>query len=122
MILKTRIAPPNSIIFIENPEHGFPPSITGYELVTANSSCVAVGTLCEMDGETSIVLSDKEKTEQEATILVFDESIETPTQEISVITSDNKDVLRMPTKSERTPVQVWVNRNAEPDLIEIIIG
>ena len=122
MRLKTRIAPPNSIIFIEDPEHGFPPSITGYELVTANSSCVAVGTYPEIDGDTSIVLSNEGKSEQKAAILAFKDSLETPTHQISITTSHNEKIFMMATNNERTPVQVWVNDNRFPTLIEIVVG
>jgi hypothetical protein len=122
MKLKTRIAPPNSIIFVLDPAHGFPPSISGYELITANRSCVAIETLCEMDGKTSIVLTDETKTQRKGTILAFNDSVETPTQEISIITSHNEKLLSIPTTSEFTAVQVWVNRKSEPDIIEVFVG
>ena len=117
------IAPQNSIIFIMDITTGVIPNpeLIRQSLVTATSSCVAIGTLCSIDGETTIILSDEDKVIQNNERLVFEGMLDTPSKLISVCTVLNKPVLKMNVRDIRSHIQLWANDVSEPDNIEIIV-
>ena len=116
--LKKILSPPNSIIFIADPTQPCDvPVDTGAALVTATSTCICVGTLAEMDGETAIRLA----TTFETTVgnLAFDGYLETPGLQVEVSDSGATTLLSMRVRTARTYVRVWVNDPSEPDVILI---
>ena len=116
--IEKTFAPPNSIIFIADPTRRYSvPEDTGATLVTATSSCIGIGTLAEMDGETTIRLS--KNFSSPIGELVFDSMLETPGLRIAVIDSGADPQLVMPVGSGTTHVRIWVNDQNEPDLILI---
>lgn len=54
--MKRSVSAPNSLILIMDPENTSIPILAVGSLVGTNSSCVAVGTSCELDGDTSVEL------------------------------------------------------------------
>jgi hypothetical protein len=113
---KKSLAPPNSIIFIADPIGQYQvPADPGAALVTATSSCIGVGTLAEMDGETTISLNGEFVIPRGN--LVFDGMLETPSLRIAVIDSEGNPLLAMPVRNGVTSVKIWVNDQSEPDSI-----
>jgi hypothetical protein len=116
--LEKSVAPPNSIIFIADPTRPCDvPVDTSAALVTATSTCICVGTLAEMNGETVIRLA----TTFETIVgnLAFDGYLETPGLQVEVSDSGATTLLSMRVRSARTHVRVWVNDPSEPDVILI---
>jgi hypothetical protein len=87
----------------------------GSALVTATPWCIGVGTLAEMDGETTIRLGDKFAAPEG--IVAFDGLLDTPGLRVAVIDSGAKSLLSMHVRNRITHVKVWVNDTNETNLI-----
>jgi hypothetical protein len=121
MKFETTIAPPNSIVLVVDFETGQVPRSFNGQLIAATETCVAVGTLSEQDGETTIVLTDEASPDVIASnSLAFDDSIAIRGGALSVVTAWNEPVLSLPVHTENVRVRVWVNHRSEPDHIVIV--
>jgi hypothetical protein len=113
--MEVRLAPPNSIIFIYDPTCSVEaPSDIGAGLVWATDSCVAVGTLAEMDGETTIRLAGDFADPQHE--VAFEGIINTPGGVVAINTSLGVELVSIPV-GQRARITVWANDASEPDLI-----
>jgi hypothetical protein len=116
--VENSVAPPNSIIFIVDPTHDSQvPDDTGAALVTATSSCIAVGTAESSHGETSVRLGTI--IQDPVGQLVFDGSLETPGRRLSVENSWLEEILSTNVENAVTRVRIWANDLNEPDVILI---
>jgi hypothetical protein len=116
-----RISPPNSIVFICDPssrEVDVPEYVTG-QLIAATQSCISVGTLAEMDGETEISLSDVPSS-AELGELVFDGMVRTPGRVVAVCNARDETLLSLPVSSVAVRVKVFANDRSEPDRIVVL--
>jgi hypothetical protein len=124
MIVITKIAPRNSLLFIAGaPDEGESPEVTGIGLVWSTPSCVAIGTRMEDDGETSVMLSDEAHADSADLGLrrVFDGSIHTPKKEIWVSTVTGEGVLSLPVPMITSRIEIWANDITEPDKLLILV-
>ena len=111
------VAPPHSIIFINDPTIDFDvPENIGPGLVWATENCVAVGTLAEDDGATTIQLVSDVVSPQGD--VAFDGTIKTPGRVVAITTSDSEQLMSI-SSGEETRITVWVNDSREPDIILI---
>jgi hypothetical protein len=90
-------------------------------LVAATPTCIAIGTLSEHDGETSIALSDEATLSGYGTSPRFSAVLKTPSRSLSVCSVIAEVLLEMSVPSDETRVQVWANDAAEPDNIAIVV-
>lgn len=99
-----------------------PDSMSGTS-VAATPSCVAVGTLAELDGETTVVLTDGEDSEDvgTATLLVFEGVLQTPRGLLAVCTVDLERVIETTVDAPSTRIRIQADDVAEPDRIVIFI-
>lgn len=74
---------PNSLILVGDPAGEVPESM-GEALVSATSSCVAVGTLSESDGSTTIRLVDDDGVEELPPRLAFEGDLEMSNDRLTV--------------------------------------
>jgi hypothetical protein len=115
--MEITLSPPHSLIFINDPT--FPvdvPGGIGAGLVCATDSCVAVGTLAEMDGETTIRLANDFAAPRGE--IVFEGAIKTPGGLVAVNTTEAEELISIPVGDE-AQITVWANDASEPDLILI---
>lgn len=115
------IAPENSLILIMDRTIGEIPETMNGVLVASTDSCIAIGTLCSIDGETLITLSNENVIIEGNKLPIFDNILNTPSKMISVCTVLNKAILEMEVKESRTRVQIQVNHSSEPDNIRIVV-
>jgi hypothetical protein len=119
--LTKSLAPPNSIIFIADPSSRYHvPADSGSALVTSTPSCIGVGTLAEMDGETTVSLSEEFAAPKGD--LAFDGMLETPNLQVAIIDSEGNSLLAMSTRSKVSSVKIWVNDASEPDDILVQVA
>lgn len=126
MKTETRVAPPNSIVFLTDgalPTDGSieVPEVTREDkIVWATPTCVVVGTLCEVDGESHLVLSDESPSDK-ATILAYESIVETPSKELALSNAQNELLVKIPVPNLHSRVNIWVNDTSEPDEIYVLI-
>lgn len=116
-----RLSPPNSVLFIADPDNRdvlVPTEFSSPSGVDSTETCVAVGTLMEFDGETEVTIGPRAAVAPDRAA-VFDGRVLTPTGIIALETAPRDELYRMKVGAT-TRICVWTNRNQEPD--EIIIG
>ncbi len=112
-----RLAPPNSVILIEDSSGGEIPDLMNHSLVASTDTCIAIGCKAEDDGETEIVLEEiREKNVGEQ---VFDGVLRTKTQKLVVRTVLGDTLLEIPVIGVETQLRIFANDPIEPDYIEI---
>lgn len=116
-----RIAPPNSLLFIEDISGGEAPYPVRGAQVLATPSCVSIACLAFMDGETEIVLGAAAEVDPGGP-QAFDGIIATPSHTLVVTTVENEKILETTVPGFRTRVRVWTNRAREPDRVIVGVG
>jgi hypothetical protein len=114
-----QIAPPNSFIVVIDraSKLDVPRVIAGRKNVAGTPSCIAIGTLCNIDGETCVSLTDQAPPGEP----VYDGILETPKRRVSVCSMLLDPFVECDVPSETTRVRVWTNRPSEPDNIQIVV-
>jgi hypothetical protein len=115
------LSPRNSIVFVYDSSHRSVevPTYVAGDLVAASQTCVSIGTLAEIDGETTITLADSIDGISVGE-LFFDGVLLTPGHEVSVCTSENEKLLTLPIKASHARVRVFANDPSEPDEIVVV--
>jgi len=121
--MKKRISinPMNSVILIMDRTIGEVPESMNDGLVSATSSCVAVGTLSEFDGETSITLTNDSIIDTPQGSPIFDGYIDTPSGKISICSVTDEPLIECEVSEPNTKIFIWVNDETEPDEIYIAV-
>ncbi|MGH8411263.1 MAG: hypothetical protein ACRERT_08575 [Pseudomonas sp.] len=115
------VAPPNSLIFIMDHAFGETPESMGHGLVTSTDSCVAVATLCEFDGATTVIVgADPQGVGAE--ILVFDGHLTVPSKQLSVCSALDEKLLSMDIPTSHVHLKVFANDATEPNFIAILVN
>lgn len=117
----TVVRAPNSVVLVGDPA-GEPPESMGGSLVSATSSCVAVGTMSEADGETTIRIVDEAYTQDKLGQLAFHGSLQLPSNRLTIASVLDETYLERPVAGPSVPLQIWVNDAEEPDKICVVIG
>jgi hypothetical protein len=113
--LATQLSPPNSLVLIVASEHPDIPILDGV-LVASTDTCIAVGTLMELDGETEVRITDgQERTS--GLEAAFEAALRTDEGFIAVRTVDGREVLRHEVAGKSQQIRVWVSDASEPDKI-----
>jgi hypothetical protein len=99
-----------------------PESMDG-KLVVASSSCVAVGTLCAVDGETLAILTDEKIHLQRISGLrrVFSGILATPKKHVDVCTVLLEPILKLSVQNAESKVEIWANSEIEPDTLCVLV-
>ena len=123
MIAKGRFALKNAVILIMDPSVGQVPVSMDGGLIAATPSCIAVGTLSDSDGKTSIVLTDEEIVEAlDADMhLIHSSRLQTPRREVSVCNVLYNALLTIGVAEEQIKAQIWSNDNLELSKLHIIV-
>lgn len=116
-----RIAPPHSLILIEDSLSGQIPDSMNQSLVSATESCIAVGCRAEDDGETEIYLGHHLNSNI-GVQLVFDGVLQTSSRKLAVRTVLGTTLLEMDVLETYTRLIILTNSPTEPDHIAIVIG
>jgi hypothetical protein len=114
-----RVAPPNSLLFISDPNGGVGPEYVKGKLVLATSTCISVGCRAFIDGETQVFLGSASELDP-GRPPAFDGMIETPNRKVVVSTVEHETILEILVPGTRTHVRIWVDHPTEPD--NVIIG
>jgi len=117
-----RAAPPNGIFFLEDTVQGKSPEIDDRPVaVWSTRSCIIVGCLPWVDGETEMIVSNSAE-DVLPTEPIFDGVLETPSRVFRVSTSEKETLLTMPVSTHFTRVRGWTNHSICPDRILVVLG
>jgi len=117
----TRIAPPNSLVFISDPNRGVGPEFVADQLILSTPSQISVGCLMSDDGETEVTLGLASEVDP-GTSPAFDAPLETPNRAVVITTSEKEMVLSAKVPNVKTRIRIWVNDPKEPDVVIIGLG
>jgi hypothetical protein len=119
MAASKRVAPPYSVVLISDSGGGKIPDGMRGQLIVATNSCVAVGCLSEVDGETEFVLgASAEVSPGEPP--TFEGKLRTPGRRLEISSVLGDSILMTPVSQSETVVRIWVNDAKEPD--RVIVG
>ena len=83
----------------------------------ATDTCVAVGTLNELDGETIIALTDESPFEGAGLTRRLEARLDVVNGSVSIRNVYDEPYLELPWTASSLVVSVWVNDAAEPSLV-----
>jgi hypothetical protein len=115
-----RIAPPNSLLFIADSDGGQIPVTDGTARLWSTPSCIVVGCLAEMDGETEVSIGAAEGIDTGGAP-TFDGMLTTPSRKVFV-SSVEQSVLSATVSGITTRVRIWTNHPTEPDKVVVGLG
>jgi len=113
-----RVAPPNSIVFISDPDGGEAPEPVWGAMILATPSCISVECFPEVDGETEITLGSAIEVDT-GDLPAFTGTLETPNRAVVVSTVEQDTLLEARVPGTRTGVRVWLNHPRWPDKVTI---
>lgn len=121
MTESVRIAAPNSLILVLDPEFGVLPETLGGAAIAASSSALAVGTLAESDGETEVTIgSVRDLPTDESLVPRWEGQVQTSGR-LAVVSLYNEVLLEVDAPSE-VKLQVWTNDPEEPDAVWLALA
>lgn len=118
-IKKASIAPPYSIVVIDDPTNKVVPDWVDGPVVTATDACLLVSCMAEIDGETEFTLGDV-KDVSPGHHLVFHGVLDTPNSKVVLGTAEGDTILESPTAATKTRIWIWANSTSRPD--KVVIG
>ncbi|WP_439542457.1 hypothetical protein [Hyphomicrobium sp.] len=121
MALTKRMAPPNSVVLVSDVDGGEIPKTMGGSLVSATSTCVAVGCLSEDDGETEFTLAPLGEVDR-ADNPVYEGMLRTPKRHVVIRSVLGEHLLELPVLQEVTEIKIWANDLKEPDKVLVGVG
>jgi hypothetical protein len=121
MYRSIRIAPPNSIIFVSDPDGGEAPEPIWGAMILFTSSCISVGCFPEIDGETEITLGPIAEVGT-GELPAFTGTLETPSYAVVVSTVEKETILKVPVSKTKTEVRIWLSHPRWPEKVIIGLG
>ena len=119
MNISTRFSPPNSLLFISDPNGGKAPTPVRGPLILSTPSCISVGCYPEQDGPTEVILGKAQEVDPGGNP-AFHGDLETPNRAVVVSTAERETVLEAKGPETRTHVRIWINHPRWPD--KVIVG
>ena len=116
-----RISPPNSILFVSDPDGGKAPYPVRGALILSTQSCISFGCYPEQDGPTEVILGKAHEVAP-GDLPAFDGRLETPARAIVVSTVERETVLEMNVPDTHARVRIWLNHPRWPDKVIIGVG
>jgi hypothetical protein len=118
MTSSIKIVPPYSLIFIADSGRGEIPDRMDRPIASTDS-CIVVGCLAYVDGETEFTLGKTHDVDPGAPP-VFHGKLKTPNYRIVLHTAEDETILQVPVPRRETIVRIWSNHPSEPD--QVIVG
>jgi hypothetical protein len=117
MNIVANIPVPFSVILLADANSNDMPEAMNGELVAHTDTCIAVGTLQEDAGSTSLTMSDELSEPTHTHVLVAEIKLSLPSGAAALVTADNEELGRLICASKAALVRVWVNDAKEPSSI-----
>src|SRR5215475_12879520 len=104
MTISASIAPPNSLLVISDQSGGKVPEITRDRRIWSTPTCIIVGCLAFMDGQTRVSMDNGSEIDPGGRP-VFDGLLETPTRTVVISTVEHEPVLQSEVSTARTRIR-----------------
>lgn len=120
--MKQRISttPRNSIVLLMDHSNARIPEAASNSVVTSTESCIAIGTLCEVDGPTTITLTT-EPEDAGGCHPLFTGHLSVPSGRLSLFDVGMHELISLRLTEATAHVTVLANDDSEPDSIIIIV-
>lgn len=121
-MLKTKIAPPNAILFIFDPTNKdvLVPSYIDGNLTSSTETCISVGTQSYVDGETEVFLGLGEILPLNL-VKIFSGQVQTLSGKIAVMTSQFQSVLELDVSRGNVQVTIGVDDVRNPGQVGVCV-
>jgi hypothetical protein len=118
-MLEKIVSPPHPVVFITDPTRRDVevPRDVSAAMVCATATCISVGTLAAVEGETTIRLGAE--IENPIGHIAFDQIFETPGLKIEVSDSHTDPILTMDVPNKLTRLTIWLSHPKFPDIVQI---
>lgn len=120
-----KVAPPNSQFYLEGGIGRKFPNIDDIDdrpvWIWSTRSCILVGCLCFVDGETELMISNSAD-DALRTSPTFDGVLDTPNRIFQVSTSESEILFRTDVPGHFTRVRIWTDHPREPEHILAVLG
>ena len=119
MIHQVRIPVKNAVVLLMDRNEGEIPEFLDDRIIASTATCIAVGTMAEIDGETLLVLSDEDAPVKSdpGLKLIFEGELRLPRKELSLCTVLLESLLTISVVDTQSTVKIWANDDKEPDKI-----
>lgn len=123
MISRFEIAPPNSVVFVEDKSGKTAPlrNTRAIPHIVGNSTQIMIACESFMDGKTNFILGPNAEVDPGEPI-TFESFLETPSREVAVRTCELTTLLLAAVPADRTRIRIWTNHPTEPDHVIIGLG
>jgi len=118
MLQRTRIAPANSLLFIEDAKGGKPPEPIWGLQIHSTPSCISFACLPEIDGPTEVTIGPSAEIEP-GLIQVFEGDLETPSRVVIISGVEIPRVLSVDVPRTTTKVVIWYSHPKWPERVTI---
>lgn len=90
-------------------------------VASANSSCVSIRTIADVDGQVTIMLEPRLPNEAKSGVEVFQGTVETPSKRVAVVTPENKKLLEISLQETRARLRVVVDEEENPSKVWVAV-
>lgn len=118
-------SPPNSVVLVRDAARADIPESMSGQVISATSSCIAIGTLEETEGPTRIRVADSTAAggnESLPALEVADTTLRVESGSLVVGDVLGVPYIHWPVEGPNVRVRVYVNHSTEPDEIVVVVG
>jgi hypothetical protein len=113
-----KVAPPNSIVFVSDPNGGQTPEPVWGAMILSTPSCISVGCFPEVDGETEITVGPVGEVDPGG-LPSFTGTLETPNRAVVISTVEDETIVQVPVPKKTTGVRIWLSHPQWPEKVTI---
>lgn len=117
---ETVVRVPNAVVLIGDRAGDVPETMEG-SLTSATSTCVAVGTVSDANGETRLRLIDRAEARDLPRHLAFDGRLEMPTHRLTIASVLDEVYFERVIEDTSVHLQVWVDDSNEPSDVCVVM-
>jgi hypothetical protein len=121
MTQSVQISPPNSLILVLDPDTGALPDSLGGNSIAASPSGLAIGTLNEFDGQTTVNLATPSELPSDQGLSMRWQGAVSTSGRIGIL-NVHSEVLLEASSPESANVAIWTNDPNEPSVIWVLVS
>jgi hypothetical protein len=116
-----RVNAPNSVLLLMDPQSADIPETMAGGHVAATESCIAIGTISELDGSVLVEVLDERHGNRKELHKLGDWSIRVQNSRLAVCSIHLEELLSIRLQSTVAKLELWANDLVEPDHIVVVL-